>query len=79
MMHFLILLMILVLRLFLLKDNEIKAIFIEKDSSTKIANTIGNEGGAKIFELDTITSGEGTLTDYEDRMRENIKVIKESL
>ena len=62
-----------------IKDNEIKAIFIEKDASTKIADTIGNESGAKVFELDTITSGEGSLFDYENRMRENIKVIKESL
>jgi len=29
--------------------------------------------------LDTITSGDGSFADYEDRMRENIKVIKESL
>jgi len=62
-----------------IKDNEIKAIYIEKDSSPKIADTIGKESGAKVFELDTITSGSGNITDYEDRMRENIKVIKESL
>lgn len=63
----------------IVKNNEIKGIFIEKDSSTKIADTIGNESGAKVYELDTITSGDGSLTDYEDKMRENIKVIKESL
>lgn len=62
-----------------IKDNEIRAIYIEKDSSSKIADTIGNESGAKVFELDAITSGSGNITDYEDRMRENIKVIKESL
>jgi len=63
----------------IIKDNEIKAVFTEKDASTKIAETIGNESGAKVFELDTITSGGGSLTDYEDRIRENIRVIKESL
>ena len=62
-----------------IKENEIKAIFIEKDSSTKIADTIATESGAKVYELDTVTSGDGRLTDYEDRMKENIKVIKESL
>jgi len=62
-----------------IKDNEIKAIFIEKNSSTKIANTIATESGARVFELDSITSGDGNLLDYENRMRENIKVIKESL
>ena len=63
----------------IIKDNEIKAIFIEKNASAKIANTICSESGAKTFELDTITSGDGSLEDYENRMRENIKVIKESL
>ena len=63
----------------IIKENEVKAIFIEKDSSTKIADTIAAESGAKVYGLDTITSGDGDFTDYEDRMRENINVIKESL
>jgi len=63
----------------IIKDNQVKAIFIEKDDSTKIADTIAQESGANIFKLDTITSGDGSLIDYENRMKENIKVIKESL
>jgi len=63
----------------IIKTEEVKAIFIEEDTSSKIADTIANESGAKVFELDTITSGDGNLDDYENRMRDNIKVIKESL
>ena len=61
------------------KENEIKNIFIEEDTSTKIIDTIANEGRTKIIILDTITSGNGNTLDYEDRMKENIKKIKESL
>ena len=60
-------------------EDEIKNIFIEEDTSTKIINTISNESGAKVIILDTITSGSGDSLDYENRMRKNIKSIKESL
>lgn len=63
----------------IMKKNEIKSIFVEEDSSTKVIETIANETGAKIYTLDSITSGEGNIEDYENRMRNNIKVIKESL
>ena len=62
-----------------IKENGIKAIFVEKDTSFKIADTIGKESGASVLELDTITSGDGNYNDYEEKMRSNIKVIKESL
>lgn len=63
----------------IIKNDKIKAIFIEEDDSGKIADTIANESGAKVFKLDTITFGDGDIEDYENRMRENIKVIKESI
>lgn len=63
----------------IIRLEEVKAIFIEADTSRKIADTIANESNVEVFELDTITSGDGNLVDYENRMRENIKVIKESL
>lgn len=62
----------------IVKVNNINSIFIEMDSSTKIADTIANETNSKVYTLDLITSGNGEFTDYETRMRENIKVIKES-
>ena len=62
-----------------IKENDIKNIFIEKDVSTKIIETIADESGAKIVILDTITSGDGKDSDYEERMRKNIETIKESL
>lgn len=63
----------------LIKEKEIRNIFIEEDTSTKIINIIANESGAKTTILDTITSGNGNISDYEDRMKKNIKAIKESL
>jgi zinc transport system substrate-binding protein len=63
----------------IIKEYEIKNIFIEEDTSTKIIDTISNESGAKVIILDTITSGSGDSLDYENRMRKNIKAIKESL
>lgn len=63
----------------IIKTEEVKAIFIEEDASSKTADTIANETGVKVFELDTITGGNGDLADYENRMRDNINVIKESV
>lgn len=62
-----------------IRQEDVKSIFIEKDSSNKIATTIATESGSRVYELDTITSGDGSLEDYENRMRKNIEVIKESL
>lgn len=61
-----------------IKKNNVNSIFVEKDSSTKVADTISNETASTVYTLDLITSGDGDLTDYETRMRENMKVIKES-
>jgi len=61
-----------------IKKNNINSIFVEKDSSTKVADTIANETNSAVYALDLITSGDGEFTDYEIRMRENIKAIKES-
>ena len=52
---------------------------IEKDSSAKVADAIANETNSRVYTLDLITNGNGEITDYETRMRENIKVIKESM
>lgn len=63
----------------IIKAERVKAIFIEKDASNKLANTIANESNVEVFELDTITNGDGSLMDYENRMRDNINVIKGSI
>jgi len=62
----------------IIKSNSIKSIFVEKEDSTKVADTIANETNSIVYTLDLITSGNGEITDYETKMRENIKVIKES-
>lgn len=63
----------------IVKENDIKTIFIEKETESKAANIIASETGAKIKELDLITSGNCSLDDYENRMKNNINVIKESV
>lgn len=63
----------------LVKENNIKTIFIEKETESKASNIISSETGVKICELDVITSGNGSLDDYENRMKNNINVIKESI
>ena len=61
-----------------ISKNNISSIFVEKDSSTKVADTIANETNSIVYTLDLITSGDGEFDDYETRMRENIKAIKGS-
>lgn len=62
-----------------IKDNEVCGIFIEPDYSNKLANTIAVEGNVKVYTLDSITSGDGSLEDYENKMKRNIDTIKESV
>ena len=62
-----------------IKEFDVKTIFVEPDSSTRVANTIAEECKITVNTLDSITSGNGKLDDYENRMRKNIKILKESL
>lgn len=62
-----------------IKANNVKAIFVEPDSSTKLAQTISKETNAKIYTLNPVTTGEYTKTAYIDIMNENIKVLKQAL
>ena len=62
-----------------IKTNDVCGIFIEPDYSSKLAETISREGNVNVYTLDSITSGNGELDDYENKMRNNIKVIKDSL
>lgn len=62
-----------------IKDSGVIGIFMEPNYSEKLATTIAKEGNVKVYVLDSITSGEGNLDDYENKMRENINVLKESM
>lgn len=62
-----------------IKSQNVKAIFVEPDSSLKLAETISKETGAKIYTLNPVTSGNKTKTAYIDIMKGNIEVLKEAL
>ena len=61
-----------------IKNNDVCGIFIEPDYSNKLASTIALESNVNVYTLDSITSGDGSLEDYENKMRKNIETIKES-
>ena len=59
-----------------------KVIFTEPQYSSKAAETIANETGAQIFELDPIVTGEAkpeNLLDYVNRMLNNIMTLAKAL
>lgn len=65
-----------------IKDNNITTLFTEPQYSSKVANTIATETGAKIYELDPIVTGNATSDAYDDyinKMKENLNVLKEAL
>lgn len=62
-----------------IKENEVCGIFIEPDYSSKLAQTIANEANVNIYTLDSITSGDGNIYDYENKMKQNIETIRESI
>lgn len=59
----------------LVQDNNISAIFTEKNGSDAAAKIISAETGAKIHQLDMAISGDS----YIDAMYENIRTLKEAL
>lgn len=62
-----------------IKENDVCGIFIEPDYSSKLAQTIASESKVNVYIIDSITSGEGNLDDYENKMKSNINVLKSSL
>ena len=62
-----------------IKENDVCGIFIEPDYSNKLAQTIANESNVKVYTLDSITSGDGNVYDYESKMKQNIDTIRESI
>ena len=60
----------------------VKVIFTEPQYSSKAAETIARETGAKIFELDPIVTGEAkpeNLLDYVNRMLNNLMTLAKAL
>lgn len=64
------------------KEHNITALFTEPQYASRVANTIANETGANIYELDPIVTGDSTPNAYDDyinKMKKNIDVLKEAL
>lgn len=64
------------------KEYNINALFVEPQYSSKAADVVANETGAKIYTLDPIVTGEATplaKDDYINKMKENLEVLKEAL
>lgn len=64
------------------KYNNITALFTEPQYSSKVADTIANETGATVYELDPIVTGDAKPDSYDDyinKMKENLNILKEAL
>lgn len=58
------------------KDDDIKIIIIDKNDSKTNAETIANETGAKILELNSGLTGEFNKDAYINQMRENMSILE---
>jgi len=63
----------------LVKEKNVRALFIEPQYPAKSADTIARETGAKVYTLDPVVSGDGALDSYETLMRQNAQVLMEAL
>jgi len=64
------------------KELPVKVLFTEPQYSPAAAETIAHETGASIYTLDPIVTGEATpeaKDDYLNKMRQNMKTLKEAL
>ena len=62
-----------------INEFKIPALFIEPEYKGTSANILASETGIKVYTLNPITSGQDSLTAYEDIMKSNLSVIKEAL
>ena len=59
------------------KQDNIRVLFIEPGYTGSAADVLARETGAQICVLNPVTSGDGSLFSYEDIMRQNIRTIAE--
>ncbi|MBE5812115.1 MAG: zinc ABC transporter substrate-binding protein [Clostridiales bacterium] len=60
-----------------MKANNVKVILIENTYSDRLAISLAEETGAKIYYFDSITSGSGNATEYIEKMQKNYDMINE--
>lgn len=66
----------------IIKDSNIKALFAEPQYSAKVADTIAQETGAKVYALDPAVTGDAKPDAYDayiDIMKHNLSVLEEAL
>lgn len=64
-----------------INELQVKVLFAEPQYSSKAAESIANQTGAKLYKLDPVVTGpkDAPLDSYEKTMRENLNVLKEAL
>jgi zinc transport system substrate-binding protein len=64
-----------------INDSRVKVLFAEPQYSTKAAEAIASETGAKVYILDPVVTGpkDAAPDSYEKTMEENLKVLVEAL
>ncbi len=62
-----------------IRENNVKALFIEPEYDGNAAQILATETGAEIYVLNPVVKGDGVLTAYEDIMRENIEIMKKAV
>ena len=62
-----------------IKENNIKAIFVESEYSIKLVDVIAKETGANVYVLNPVTSGTNNKDEYLNIMRRNLLVLKQAL
>ncbi|KUO59490.1 MAG: hypothetical protein APF84_19500 [Gracilibacter sp. BRH_c7a] len=63
----------------LIKENNVRGIFVEPQFSDLAAQTIARETGAKVYALDPASSGPLHPDAYLDIMKKNLQTLKEAL
>jgi len=64
------------------KEYQIKALFAEPQYEAKAADTIAQETGAKVYELDPVVTGDSNANafdDYLSKMEQNMETLREAL
>ena len=62
-----------------IKEKEVQLLFVEKQYSTKVAEAVAKESGAKVYILDSLVTGDGDPDSYIRGMEENLAVLREAL
>ena len=60
----------------IIKQENIKVIFVDKEDDLGLADTLSNETGAKIYMLNSGMNGNNSKDDYLNIMRENLETLK---